>query len=322
MYRERKEPEIIPCFVCETLAYRKDDQQTDVSLIICPICGKFRCDGAVAEYVARQPEFRSVSYKLSHYFRTIAERAFGKRDNSHFPVYQLEDFEKIENQNDPPLREKLQILLRYLASLSNFPGEELQFDAKHDYSVLCSKNVEEALFFLRALGDQDFVSVQWEMLDYSSVPCQVTAEGWQELERNERAGADSTKGFIAMRFDKSRDAAKDAIKEAISKAGYQPLRLDEFEHVNRIDDEVIAQIRQSKFLVADFTEQSNGVYFEAGFMLGLGRPVIWLCEKSDSKNLHFDTRQYNTIEYTGPEDLKKQLQTRIEAVLGKGPHKT
>jgi hypothetical protein len=55
-------------------------------------------------------------------------------------------------------------------------------------------------------------------------------------------------------------------------------------------------------------------------MLGLGRPVIWLCDKSDRENVHFDTRQFNTIEYTNAEDLMKQLQIRIEAVLGKGPN--
>jgi hypothetical protein len=98
----------------------------------------------------------------------------------------------------------------------------------------------------------------------------VTSEGWQELERSERNGADSVNGFIAMRFHETRNAAKDAIKDAISNAGYVPVRLDEVEHVNRIDDEIVARIRQSKFLVADFTDQSNGVYFEAGFMLGLG----------------------------------------------------
>jgi nucleoside 2-deoxyribosyltransferase len=62
------------------------------------------------------------------------------------------------------------------------------------------------------------------------------------------------------------------------------------------------------------------VYFEAGFMLGLGRPVIWVCEKKDLKNVHFDTRQYNTIDYADAKDLRTRLQLRIEAILGKGPH--
>jgi hypothetical protein len=50
-----------------------------------------------------------------------------------------------------------------------------------------------------------------------------------------------------------------------------------------------------------------------------GRLVIWVCDKADSERVHFDTRQYNTIEYTTADELKRQLQIRIEAVIGKGP---
>jgi len=56
-------------------------------------------------------------------------------------------------------------------------------------------------------------------------------------------------------------------------------------------------------------------------MLGLGRPVIWLCNESDLEKVHFDTRQYNMIVYDDPEELKSKLQFRIEAIMGKGPHR-
>jgi hypothetical protein len=54
-------------------------------------------------------------------------------------------------------------------------------------------------------------------------------------------------------------------------------------------------------------------------MLGLGRPVIWVCEKDELDQVHFDTRQFNTIDYTDADDLRIRLQFRIEAILGKGP---
>jgi nucleoside 2-deoxyribosyltransferase len=125
-----------------------------------------------------------------------------------------------------------------------------------------------------------------------------------------------------MWFDSSQDTAKEKIEQAVSDAGYRPIRIDQLEHVNRIDDEIIAQIRRSKFLVADLTGHRNGVYFEAGFMLGLGRPVIWVCNSSAHQGTHFDTRQYNTIVYDDIDDLKSRLQFRIEALLGRGPIKS
>ena len=115
----------------------------------------------------------------------------------------------------------------------------------------------------------------------------------------------------------------EAIEPAIRLAGYDPKRIDQHEHVNRIDDEIVAMIRRSRFVVADFTGQRGGVYFEAGYALGLGLRVIWLCRDDELDHLHFDTRQYNFLVWKAGEyaDLAKRLQNRIEATLGRGPIK-
>jgi nucleoside 2-deoxyribosyltransferase len=83
------------------------------------------------------------------------------------------------------------------------------------------------------------------------------------------------------------------------------------EHINKIDDEIISLIRKSKFLVADFTGHRGGVYFEAGFALGLGLPVFWTCRKDDLKNLHFDIRQYNCIDWADTVDLATRLSREL-----------
>ena len=92
-------------------------------------------------------------------------------------------------------------------------------------------------------------------------------------------------------------------------------------HNNKIDDEIVAGIRRSKFLVADFTSHRGGVYFEAGLAIGLGLPVIWLCRKDELEKTHFDTRQYNFIVWETDQavELSRALQNRIEATIGRGP---
>lgn len=307
------------CPVCDSLCFQDSNSFGD-TLIICPICGKFRF-GSTAELYFRDIRDRRnhLSYKVSYFLRSVSERALGKRDNKFFPIYTHSDIESMTEARDPSVREKLQILLIYLAGLTMYPGQQILFDSKHDYSVLCAKNPAEATFYQPALEEQGLLSAV-TTADLSR-PCWLTASGWQELERIQQLGAESSYGFIAMWFDHSQDAVKLTIESAIKNSGYVPIRIDQKEHVNRIDDEMIAQIRQSKFLVADLTGQRNGVYFEAGFMLGLGRPVIWLCHEADLENVHFDARQYNTINYQSDEELKSRLQNRIEAILGRGPHK-
>lgn len=94
---------------------------------------------------------------------------------------------------------------------------------------------------------------------------------------------------------------------------FKAVRVDSDEHNQKIDDRIVALIRQSGLLVADFTGDRGGVYFEAGLAQGLGIPVIWTCRIDYSDKLHFDTRQYNHILWRTPEELRDSLSNRIMA---------
>lgn len=74
--------------------------------------------------------------------------------------------------------------------------------------------------------------------------------------------------------------------------------------------------------VADYTEQVNGLYFEAGFALGLGLLVIPTCRENQIGKLHFDIRHLNTLPWKTPKDLSTNLTKRILAVVGAGPNIT
>jgi hypothetical protein len=206
-----------------------------------------------------------------------------------------------------------------LGRASRFPGEKVYFNQDVDYPLLHSKNKDEASFMFEALSSQGFIDTAQQTLDSKGTVCRLTTSGWIEVERVKQTGSQSPDAFVAMWFNENRAEYYRAIAAAIRESGYNPIRIDRVEHINRIDDEIIARIRRSRFLVADFTGQRNGVYFEAGFMLGLGRPVIWICDKEELAKVHFDTRQYNTIDYVEPTELQKRLQVRIEAILGRGP---
>ena len=148
----------------------------------------------------------------------------------------------------------------------------------------------------------------------------ISPKGWAYLDSLRHGNSESQIGFIAMWFDESMNDAWKAIEKGIRAAGYKPLRIDQKEHNNEINDEIIAGIRGSKFLVADFTKQRGGVYFEAGFAKGLNLEVIWLCHQDDLKEVHFDTRQYNFILWEADKlaELSKNLKDRIEAKFGHG----
>ena len=122
------------------------------------------------------------------------------------------------------------------------------------------------------------------------------------------------------------DTWENGIRPGIENAGYEALRIDRKEHSNKIDDEIIAEIRRSRFVVADFTHGEDagargGVYYEAGFAHGLNIPVIFTCRKDVLEKIHFDTRQYNHIVWEEGKlaEFRKELANRIAAVIGDGP---
>ena len=80
-----------------------------------------------------------------------------------------------------------------------------------------------------------------------------------------------------------------------------------------INDAMIAEIRKCKFMIADFTDNKHGVYFEAGFGLGLGKQVIYTCLEEHFKNTHFDTKHFPHIIYKNCQSLEESLINRIEA---------
>ena len=75
----------------------------------------------------------------------------------------------------------------------------------------------------------------------------MTVEGYIHLE-GLVTETDLSQAFVAMWFDESMDGVyENGIAPAVRRAGYDPLRIDQKEHVNKIDDEIIAEIRRSRF---------------------------------------------------------------------------
>ena len=149
--------------------------------------------------------------------------------------------------------------------------------------------------------------------------CHLTVQGLLAAEALGSSGSSNPQGFVAMSFDDSlREAWISGFYPAILGAGYNPMRIDAKDYVGGITDEIMAEIRRSQFVVADYTQQKNGVYFEAGFALGLGLPVIPTCREDEIGNLHFDIKHLNTLVWNSPSDLSVGLNKRIRAVLGNG----
>ena len=172
-----------------------------------------------------------------------------------------------------------------------------------------------------------------ELLFNRPAICTLDARLW--VEEQLREGGTGQRAFVAMWFDEFMDEAYDkGFARSITLAGYEPYRVDQdAHHSDKLDDRILAGIRQSRIVVADFTCETfirkrrteceglanANVHYEAGFAHGLGLPVIYTCQEKCKDYLRFDTRQINHIFWTDAADLARQLQARLEDQFGQGP---
>jgi len=234
------------------------------------------------------------------------------------------DFENIKALRLPTIREKLNLLLIELAKLTGGRPGTLKFEDTSPASVLglCRAanlhDTKELVDLLNHLSGSGLI----EFTRHSSGSrIRTLVDGIAHAEDSALPNVQSRTAFVAMWFDPSvRTAYVDGIAPAIEENGFLPTRIDGAQFNHKIDDEIIAAIRRSRFLVSDFScgddGARGGVYYEAGFAHALGIPVIFTVRAHDVPRLHFDTRQFNHIVWNDPSDLKKALSARIGATIG------
>mgnify|MGYP000981610290 CR=1 FL=1 len=224
-----------------------------------------------------------------------------------------------------PKEKSEQLLISLNKVFPTYKGEIAETDL---FNLLFFNNIEELKINLEYLVESNYIiksdtSRLVKLSDRQSIMVnfcffKFKFQGIQLLTSLEENGINSKNCFIAMSFSEKSEivAIKEAIKSAVNETKYNPIIVNEkhIESDRTINDAIIAEIKRSKFVIADFTEQKSGVYFEAGFALGLGIPVIYCCEEEDfKKNSHFDVNHYPHILYKTPEQLRKGLIDKIRA---------
>ncbi len=263
-------------------------------------------------------------------------------EQNRFNLIPIVDQARIEQvKSSPPLSvfDRADRLLLYLNRKSDLIGSVIKFyelDNKKtrttEYELLAwtgSQDISEVITLAEYSHQEKWiehrVTVRRAIEPNNIHEIMLRPLGYARLAELDGANPDSPQGFVAMWFDDSQNEASKAIQNAISDAGYKPQQINQKEHINKICDEIIAEIRRSRFVVADFTSEPDnprgGVYYEAGFAQGLNIPVIWTCREDLIGQVHFDTNHYNHITWKNEADLYEKLKKRIEAVIGDGPSK-
>jgi len=307
------------CPVCGSLltGVNEHSQGKDATLFSCPLCGDFILSRSL---VASLPHIlktkKDAGKKISHALRQMQQIKKGPELNTY-------TVEEILMKPLPTPREQADLFIRWLAENVEGPGETVWVEPLTHGSIIGSKTDEGFALILRYLFQEGLVV--GDLAEAQGMPGRayvtLSFEGWGYWEKLRRGGATYKKGFIAMKFgDHLLDKLlSEILKPCAKQAGFELYRLDDTPRAGLIDDRLRVEIQSSDFLVADLTHDNPGAYWEAGYAEGLGKPVIYICEKEkfESDKTHFDTNHHLTIIWDknalqkAGEDLKATIRATL-----------
>jgi hypothetical protein len=309
---------MVECPVCKSESHHAGGGDLYVD---CPRCGKFGLTGSLVATL--QPELDAGIHRralMSHNLRRM------QRENAKLMLidsYNVESFWLSERLPTP--QRQADDLILWVGDHQLYPDEAIPcslplLSAWVGTSLNPTDSEGGGLHWLCSyLQDEGLLEPQ--QASPSTWTMRLTMPGWRKHTELEQKGAKSRSAFMALKFGQPEldEVIQKCFRPAVARAGFELRLLTENQPAGIIDDQLRAAILASRFVISDLTHASRGAYWEGGFGEGLGRPVIYTCQKSawEKEKTHFDTNHLVTIIWDLAE-LKKaedNLTATIRATL-------
>ena len=338
------------CPVCHTEAECHCYYDPVSSFWSCPVCGRYEItESDMMSGHSIIKDSRLASYLFYHQF--LSNDATELRFHTTLSKEQCDEFKKelengiikhghpvhmgidiVGNWYPKSLSERIDYILLKLYERTKHIGQSISFSEAELYSLLFVDHIEsskdagdsvfrdvreceaEALYMLEYLKGSKLVqSTSSSKYISNTEEITIAPEGYARIDELQRQASAGNNALVAMKFGDETKPLREAIRLGIQTCGYNAIFIDEVQHNDYITPELLKYIKNSKFVVVDLTHKNNGAYFEEGYAMGLGKPVIQLCKKGT--DLHFDIQQKNTIMWASESDIPERLSNRIKATI-------
>lgn len=339
------EEKVVPCPICKSNAFPKVDYNKARVLYCCPVCGRFEVDALehsrlnlnhMGPYLLYH-RYPDTDYEY-RYHTTLGKdecdeyrKELEDDGRGHIiPVHM--DSDLIDNWYPRTFAERVDNILLYVNKCTPHIGKEVSWSFQEAISALFIDRYDidannhnkremrdetdledEVRYMLDCLKNSSFIEYTPGPSEEESFILKLTPTGYTRIDELQKYSSRGHSAFVAMKFGDETIPLREAIRKGVKEAGYNAILIDEVQHNDFITPELLKCIRDSKFVIADLTHQNNGAYFEEGYAMGLGKPVIQLCKKGTI--LHFDIAQKNTIIWRTEDDLPDLLYNRIKATI-------
>ena len=241
------------CHFCKTNVSKSAGSEFGASstLYDCPVCGYVNLTYEAASTIESQLS-NEQKLIISIVLRSKFENRGRKSVKSPLNLFELYQFAKTYQPLDPI--EKMDNALIILDKKSKYVGQALSVDITQDFSYYHCFATEELHNLLLLLYKEGYIEAQDPHSPHDKLS--LVTKGYQRLRELKRT-SDSKTCFVAMWFTpemqevylQAVQPAIEFIEEGQTEPKYRAVKIDTHEHINDINDEIIAQIRRSRFMV-------------------------------------------------------------------------
>ena len=269
-------------------------------------------DETLCYHLASNGDLKDKEHLIAGYLYNNGTNAYdvGKDGNRPITVEIAREMVK----SVPRMKERLNALLVSMYEGSRYEKMDESHHLKHPFYAFYAFDDNELILYARSLSEKGLLRLHG--IRDGKFIYTMTTDGIQQAEELLSTNVDSKKVFIACSFKEEYLPLREAIKQCCAECGYDAKVVSDHRHTEDITDKIIGEINTSRFVVADFSEGNQGVYYETGYARGRKIDVINLCHKDKVNELHFDVRNRNMITWKDSEEIKDQLKGTIMAKFG------
>ena len=275
----------------------------------CEICGNFQISEYVYDDNLSGPQLESIDRRiLSH---QVKQATYADGNKLIYHTITQEYIERIKREKKLPNHsEKANFIISYFANLypAIFEASDKKFAEigifagcahKTELFNIISELIDKKILRGELVGKSTGLDINKDIT--------LTLDGWERYEAEKRGKFAGNYGFIAYDFKETTiiDLINNHIRSFVKeKLNYEIRDMVVVARAGIIDNIMRQQIRDSAFVIADLTHGNKGAYWEAGYAEGLGKPVIYICERTafDGGVSHFDTKHCTTVMWGGDDE--------------------
>lgn len=300
---------------CKRVSIKIEDGIIKKWKYTCKYCGSYEVDDDldIVEILKSLKKYKNSNELEKDKLKTQCEV---RRINDEFnesPYLTEEKIKTIINLPDKSIKEQFDLFLLNLYK-NNF---------NDDLEILRIKSWIMDSGILRKIAqkaeEKKFIKVQFTIGGSFIFIEKLTFDGIEYVEENLlQPNQNSKKIFLAFKFDDElNNIFKNDISDMLKSLDLNPVIVnqDTTSHDEKISDKIISEIKSSRILIADLTHHSQNVYYEIGYAMGMGIPVILTCKKGFMEKVAFDISQYPVFEWEDKDELKEKIKNRVKVLL-------